>query len=88
MEEFFTATKAREMSTSNASGLKQTQLKAIYKYITEQVNRGLESVTIDTSKIPEFYTNSKSLIRTLEEFGYRVEHHSNQRDGDYIFIEW
>lgn len=88
MEEFFTATKAREMTTSNASGIKQTQLRVIYKHITEQINRGLDSATIDTDKIPEFFTNSKSLIRSLEELGYQVSHYNSQRDGSILHIRW
>lgn len=88
MEEFFSATEARKMTdVSNASILNQ-QMSIVFKSIKEQISRGLNSVTVYTDKIPEFYINSKALIYSLNELGYEVTHHSDQRDGSYIYIKW
>lgn len=88
MEEFFSAAEARKlMDISNTTILKQ-QMSVVFKSIKEKVNNGLNSATIYTDKIPDFYKNSKALIDLLNKLGYEVVHHNDQRGGSYIYIKW
>lgn len=88
MNEFFSAKEARQMMDINNATILREQLSIVFKSIKEQVNRGLDSIHIDTNKIPEFYSNSKALINALKELGYEVNHYSSQRDGSSIYIKW
>ena len=88
MEEFFSAKEARQMMDINNATILREQLSIIFRSIKEQVNRGLDSVNIDTNKIPEFYSNSKALTNALKELGYEVSHYSSQRDGSSLYIKW
>ena len=88
MEEFFSAKEARQMMDINNATILREQLSIIFRSIKEQVNRGLDSVYIDTHKIPEFYSNSKALTNALENLGYEVNHYSSQRDGSSLYIKW
>ena len=88
MEEFFSAKEARQMMDINNATILNQQMSIVFKSIKEQVNRGLDSVNIDTNKIPEFYSNSKALTNALKELGYEVSHYSSQRDGSSLYIKW
>ena len=88
MEEFFSAKEARQMMDINNATILREQLSIVFRSIKEQVNRGLDSVNIDTNKIPEFYSNSKALTNALKELGYEVSHYSSQRDGSSLYIKW
>ena len=88
MEEFFSAKEARQMMDINNATILREQLSIIFRSIKEQVNRGLDSVNIDTNKIPEFYSNSKALTNALKELGYEVSHYSSQRDGSSLYVKW
>lgn len=88
MEEFFSAKEARQMMDINNATILREQLSIVFRSIKNQVNRGLDSICIDTNKIPAFYSNSKALTNALKELGYEVTHHSDQRDGSYIYIKW
>ena len=88
MEEFFNATQARQMMDINNATILNQQMSVVFKSIKEQVNRGLDSVNIDTNKIPNFYTNSKALTNALKELGYEVSHYSSQRDGSSLYVKW
>ena len=88
MEEFFSAAEARKlMDISNTTILNQ-QSSVVFKSIKEKVNNGLNSATIYTDKIPDFYKNSKELMDSLNKLGYEVVHHHDQRDGSYIYLKW
>ncbi len=88
MEEFFSAKEARQMMDINNATILRGQLSIVFRSIKEQVNRGLDSINIDTNKIPEFYSNSKALTNALTELGYEVKHYSSQRDGSSLYVKW
>ena len=88
MEQFFTAKEARQMMEINNAEIINVQMTVIFKSITEQVNRGLDSVCINTDNIPNFYLYSRKIIESLKNLGYIANHESNQRDGSYLNIKW
>lgn len=88
MEQFFSAKEARQKMEINNAEIINVQMTIIFKSITEQVNRGLDSVCINTDNIPKFYSYSKKIIEALQNLGYIANHESDQREGSYLYIKW
>lgn len=88
MEQFFSAKQARQMMKINNEEIVKVQMTIIFKSIKEQVNKGLDSICINTYDIPNFYSYSKKIIESLQNLGYSVNHESDQRVGSYLYIKW
>ena len=88
MEQFFTAKEARQMMEINNAEIINVQMTIIFKSITEQVNRGFDSVCISTDNIPNFYSYGRKIIEALRNLGYSAYHESSQREGSYLNIKW
>ena len=88
MEQFFSAKEARQMMEINNAEIINNQMTIIFKSIKEQINRGFDSVCIDTNIIPNFYSYSRKIIEALQNLGYIANHESTQREGSYLHIKW
>lgn len=88
MEQFFNAKEARQMMEINNAEIINVQMTVIFKSIKEQVNRGLDSVSISTDNIPNFYLYSRKIIESLKNLGYIANYESDQREGSYLYIKW
>lgn len=88
MGQFFSAKEARQIMEINSAEIIKDQMTIIFKSITEQVNRGLDSVCISTDNIPNFYSYGRKIIEALRNLGYNAYHESSQREGSYLNIKW
>jgi hypothetical protein len=81
MKEWMDATEARKLADSKINSTDQEDLNSINNYIHIHASNGYTGFSYNK------YVSNK-VVETLKAKGYKVERHSDQREGSHTSISW